>query len=304
MVRRSLPLPSRLAFTLIELLVVIAIIAILIGLLLPAVQKVREAAARSQCQNNLKQIGLAIHNYHDATKKLPPGWFGLANNATGSADRWPWSVVLLPYVEQAPLYKQLNPDLVTPGVPPAATSSPVLQKPLPVYVCPSDPVQNDTNNHFRNYARSNYAANDQVFSQDNVKRTLMSITDGTSNTIGVGEREKLTARAATWVARINNNGSSTQGTTRFPPNTPLEANLNPPQVGDACSRFAYTSNHAGTVNFVFLDGSVRGISDSIEAYRPNYLGTETGCTILNPAPGFLYQNIGNPTDGNPRQNVD
>jgi prepilin-type N-terminal cleavage/methylation domain-containing protein len=89
--------PRRTGFTLIELLVVIAIIAILIGLLLPAVQQVREASSRTQCASNLKQIGLAIHNYHDANKKLPPSRLGVGGYAS-------WMVVILPYVEQAPLF--------------------------------------------------------------------------------------------------------------------------------------------------------------------------------------------------------
>src|SRR3954464_9087927 len=92
---------NRLGFTLIELLVVVAIIAVLIALLLPAVQAAREAARRSQCQNNLKQLGLALHNFHDTNKKLPVGEHNDDNNS------YSWRVWILPFIEQGPLYNQM-----------------------------------------------------------------------------------------------------------------------------------------------------------------------------------------------------
>ncbi len=105
----------RRAFTLIELLVVIAIIAILIALLLPAVQQAREAARRTQCKNNLKQLGLAAHNYHDTYNQFPMNWYNGANDTQGDPNNpnykngsWPWTVMVMPYMEQANLYTQIS----------------------------------------------------------------------------------------------------------------------------------------------------------------------------------------------------
>ena len=137
----------RLGFTLIELLVVIAIIAILIALLLPAVQQAREAARRTQCKNNLKQIGLAMHNYHDVYTTFPPGHMfdttipGGNANSFQHPEMWAWGAFILPFVDQAPLFNQLNvsqrrlTDLLAEGPDVAA----LIQIPLSVYHCPSDP---------------------------------------------------------------------------------------------------------------------------------------------------------------------
>src|SRR5262245_52285612 len=144
----------RRGFTLIELLVVIAIIAILIALLVPAVQKVREAAARAQCQNNLKQIGVAIHNYHDAFRLLPVNRYGDYSSATAfggpffNSSSWSFLAVILPYVEQQNLYLagQIDNSITSAkGIHPGgAAGTPTMQNSsaisgiVPTYLCPAD----------------------------------------------------------------------------------------------------------------------------------------------------------------------
>ncbi len=130
----------RKAFTLIELLVVIAIIAVLIALLLPAVQQAREAARRTQCKNNLKQLGLALHNYHDTANTFPPGWIG---KSSGNYSGFGWNSMLLPYVDQGPLYNILSqggiPNMLTGLAANSTTTVKTTDSTLGALRCPSDP---------------------------------------------------------------------------------------------------------------------------------------------------------------------
>jgi prepilin-type N-terminal cleavage/methylation domain-containing protein len=180
------------AFTLIELLVVIAIIAILIALLLPAVQQAREAARRTQCKNNLKQLSLALHNYHDVHNKLPPQaiyghWDGTANVPRHHT----WISMMLPYIEQANMYSQINFSA------PAWGQAHVTGNLLPALLCPSDTgitKANTRNIVYTNYAASEghhwwadaSAANRGVFTHT-IEANFKDIADGTSNTVAIAE---------------------------------------------------------------------------------------------------------------------
>lgn len=225
------PLPRR-AFTLIELLVVIAIIGVLIALLLPAVQQAREAARRSQCKNNLKQIALGLHNYAETFGTFPPGYVLQRVDRTSSTAQdtaiyygnWAWSALLLPYLEQAPLYASLKVGTL-PLADAAAdpTILPLLQTKIPLFRCPSDTGPDSVDVVHRNIidstgtarvtAASNYPAlnssgmrparfrgvpsgnsstinnvgGDGVFFENSSVR-FQSFLDGTSNSILVGER--------------------------------------------------------------------------------------------------------------------
>jgi prepilin-type N-terminal cleavage/methylation domain-containing protein len=313
-------------FTLVELLVVIAIIGILVALLLPAVQAAREAARRSSCSNNLKQLGIALHTYHDTFGALPIGAFD------DEEDNFGWRVSLLPQMEQSPIYEGLrNAGMwlqIKGGVnkpPPGQTDTSVdtwqvqtqfaqgafsgyTKTVLPTFICPSTvlpPTDNDgfgaasycgnVGNAFPAYDAS-YKGSQQtgVFTIANDNRTsfavtLAGITDGTSNTLAIGEvSESANASQSVtnshafpvWAGGQNNgvswNNDKTAGATIRIADSNFPINMSK-TLSD--SDLAFGSKHPGGAQFTLCDGSTRFITQNVD--------------------GVTYARVGNRQDGNP-----
>ncbi|HZZ81666.1 MAG TPA: DUF1559 domain-containing protein [Gemmataceae bacterium] len=287
----------RSAFTLIELLVVIAIIAILIALLVPAVQKVRAAAARTQCANNLKQLALAVHSYHDANKKIPPNAKSIAyswgtDSTYGGDTTWTWIARILPYIEQGPLATTYNIPNGTLGNAQAGIAAVI-----PVLICPAagdspNPATDWPNisgismgiTNYKGVSGSNWAwssnsaynysdpakgnngldAGNGMFYRSDGSRiiTLVSITDGTSNTLMIGESYHTSS--------ADNKADQHCGGWAYPNyvNATCAIPLNFVDIystsyGDWGNRYSFHSKHDGGANFALADGTVRFVSNSI-----------------------------------------
>lgn len=326
-------LPRRNAFTLVELLVVIAIIGILVGLLLPAVQAAREAARRMQCSNNMKQFGLAMHNYHDTHKTFPSGFItnypaGALNTAAMMSvtqrTHWSWGAFILPFIEQSPLYNTLN---AGPREMHDVLATPVgltaLTTPLATFMCPSDPgptlnnfnqamadnpadanaawynrfVTSDGTNRIA-IAKSNYvmsacssvSTTPPVWPQYgpatgvawlNSKCRIADVSDGTSNTILLGERafrfHNLNAGAANalgFSSTVNTPGTSAGIKAAAMCVLGLAYNgINWSANNRVHQPRGYSSNHVGGAMFVLNDGSVQFISENIDYNQRTIPGT-------------------------------
>jgi prepilin-type N-terminal cleavage/methylation domain-containing protein/prepilin-type processing-associated H-X9-DG protein len=317
----------RSGFTLVELLVVIAIIGVLVALLLPAVQQAREAARRMSCQNNLKQMGIALHNHHDAKGTFPPGGMNTGQNGTRCYTNW--AIEILPYMEEQALYQQYRQDRFNED----PLNAPVFQARMTKHECPSDPVRNKLelpasgphqNQNFRHGsyravsgicgnpvghgawdtfepqlwpnntldkawrgvlhgtsaayngipAQSALGSNNQSVAQMGGPERIANITDGTSNTLMVGELTfiDVTRRGTFWAftyASYNQSSiclESRQLNHKYGSTTPTPLPNgtgcagSPGLYGDQMCKRAFGSLHNNNINFVMADGSLRTIS--------------------------------------------
>jgi prepilin-type N-terminal cleavage/methylation domain-containing protein len=291
----------RRGFTLVELLVVIAIIGILVALLLPAIQMAREAARRTSCNNNMKQIGLGLHMYHDTFGRLPAGW--MAEDPSGGHDDWlgepgwGWAAAILPYMEQTTVYgEMLNFELpIT-----AAANQEARETELKIYRCPSDIGEStfelEADDHHPlpytpiHIATANYVG---VFGTEdphdvyengerpngafilNRRRSFRDFLDGTSETLVVGER---TARLSysTWVGMVRGGEHAPArvvGVATFPPNSDAAFHPEAPTHN-------FSSLHPAGSQFVAADGSVKLIHESIDERVYHALCTIAGGEVV------------------------
>lgn len=303
-------------FTLIELLVVIAIIAILVSLLLPAVQQAREAARRTQCKNNLKQLGLALHNYHDTFGMFPAGHMESGWDGPSYRHQFSWLTYLLPYIEQGNVYSLIDFNRIDLTL--SAHQNPVFQPAgknvIAGFLCPSDPVERGS----PDWAPTNYLGNqgtlcsardkdgNGLFGHNSWIR-LRDNTDGTSQTIAVGEVMKGDGNTSTirdnYIFSRNANNAEIIDTCQMsPPNasdlgsvwlggtpqnnmfstnrTPNDRRFDCIAPNYGCTNFAARSRHTGGVQVSLADGSAHFISENISLVVYQAMGTRNGGEVV------------------------
>jgi len=301
------------AFTLVELLVVIAIIGILVALLLPAIQAAREAARRSQCTNNLKQIATALHNYHDTHLAFPPVSGGIRTDAYPGCAGWiistgfSWRAMILPQMEQQSLYDRLDFSKVTTGCYPAGDTSgafPRLGDPdptgrpgdtvIPTFMCPSDPTRQQGTEGPTNYGgiwgdTPRPEADRGVFSR--LKVTMGHITDGTANTAMIGEVFRGKAcdhvysgvgvcngqRCRRWVEETGYCGAATNVTPNWHENDRITwVDMHCAGCFQATDRRPISSLHPGGALCAYADASVHFIPDTVDQVLWQNTGSRSG----------------------------
>jgi prepilin-type N-terminal cleavage/methylation domain-containing protein len=308
---------SRTAFTLVELLVVIAIIGILVALLLPAVQAAREAARRMQCGNNLKQIALSLHNYHDTHGKFPMGNIVDISGGTPGGDGWTWHVRILPFIEQSPLFDRVS-RVVGTNIGGETSAEQLLagrDTKLTFFQCPSHPslVVNPSKNAYH-VSTYNGVIGTTCFNDDQMDATtdigyrpgngifhlntcvrIADVTDGTSNTLMVAEvpdevkgtpnSNRLPGSDRRYCFTANGDGNPPTDITEFlvgmEANDPINANHRD-AAGFYNNNGEYAgSYHPGGAQFALTDGSVRFITQTINMTTYQGLGSRDGGEVVS-----------------------
>jgi len=304
----------RRGFTLVELLVVIAIIGVLIGLLVPALQRIRAAAHRAQCTNNLRQVALAVLHYHDQERRLPYNTFGDKYGGGPNSKAWSWLARLVPYVEQEAIYRQG-------GIPTKTlTGSGVANRMMSVFLCPSDPssasgprldagnlrgfavgptsykgvsgsnwgddLKGDGGRNFKtdwrhkgaNGSFDGHSSGDGIFYRLDYQRRfrLEFIRDGTSNTFMIGEDICNATEWASWPYANNANG-----TCAIPPNVKRANGTDYPKWNWQNNE-SFRSAHPGGLHFAYADASVHFISDQISLPVYRAMATIAGGETVTP----------------------
>ena len=300
---------GRRGFTLVELLVVIAIIGILVALLLPAVQAAREAGRRSSCSNNLRQIGIGLHNYHDALGSFPCGWIEVVE--TTNYETWGWGALMLPYIEQQPLHQSLGvirADMHQVIQVQGNTVKPNIEMSIKTFMCPSDTGwagrgQVHQNRHFDDGVGvtaasiaplrpgvSNYPGvmghrrgaglvinSGILYGRSAV--TISNVIDGTANTFAVGERDTHYCRSGSWVGVRNPEGAGSRGVHVVAGHSEAKLNQDTNVIGwnnnNGCGE-GFGSLHPNGAQFVLCDGAVRFVSDNINHF---YVGSGANANI-------------------------